>query len=374
MRRLFLLFLLAAGLQVLADEVASREQLRQARSEFSALQAQIVAERASLLERIAQAREAVQTAEVEAEAAMQSFEDLVEKRQEKERQAKQLQHDYEEVFGAVTLALVSRYGFELPDEPVAEFLSCQHELYHPMARACKVIGPSGELQEGMALELGPLCYFANDTVAGLLDISQEGGYAHLRVVSPARQQAIRELMQGGKIVMVPVDITGTAQFEQSEKTQWSLWMHLRQGGVMMLPLGVLAWFCLMVMLDRLWFFWRHPMAAELRLVVETPEAQREAVARERVHLAQRFLAALAVVAAIAPLVGLLGTVTGMIHTFQTISQVGSGDARQLANGISEALVTTEGGLLIALPAMLFHAWCRQRVKRLAQALAEKCEM
>jgi len=64
-----------------------------------------------------------------------------------------------------------------------------------------------------------------------------------------------------------------------------------------------------------------------------------------------FLAALGTVA---PLLGLLGTVTGMILLFQVITQVGTNDARILAGGISEALITTETGLIIAIPIMLFH--------------------
>jgi biopolymer transport protein ExbB len=63
---------------------------------------------------------------------------------------------------------------------------------------------------------------------------------------------------------------------------------------------------------------------------------------------------LAALGSIAPLLGLLGTVTGMISLFQVITQAGTNDARLLAGGISEALVTTETGLVIAIPIMLMH--------------------
>ena len=72
---------------------------------------------------------------------------------------------------------------------------------------------------------------------------------------------------------------------------------------------------------------------------------------------------LSVSAAAAPLLGLLGTVTGMIHTFRLITMFGTGDARLLSGGISEALVTTEAGLMVAIPALLIHAWCLRRVRR-----------
>ncbi|OYY26023.1 MAG: flagellar motor protein MotA, partial [Sulfurovum sp. 17-42-90] len=59
-----------------------------------------------------------------------------------------------------------------------------------------------------------------------------------------------------------------------------------------------------------------------------------------------------VIAAVAPLLGLLGTVTGMITTFDTITEFGTGDPKLLSGGISEALVTTEFGLVVAIPLML----------------------
>ena len=71
---------------------------------------------------------------------------------------------------------------------------------------------------------------------------------------------------------------------------------------------------------------------------------------------------IAVVAATAPLMGLLGTVTGMIKTFKLITVFGTGDARSLSSGISEALVTTEFGLCVAIPALIIHALLLRRTK------------
>lgn len=69
---------------------------------------------------------------------------------------------------------------------------------------------------------------------------------------------------------------------------------------------------------------------------------------------ERFLPFLAVTAAAAPLMGLLGTVMGMIKTFKLITEFGTGDARTLSSGISEALVTTELGLVVAIPVLIIH--------------------
>jgi biopolymer transport protein ExbB len=69
---------------------------------------------------------------------------------------------------------------------------------------------------------------------------------------------------------------------------------------------------------------------------------------------ERFLPFLAITAATAPLLGLLGTVTGMIKTFQLITIFGTGDAKSLSSGISEALVTTAEGLIVAIPILIVH--------------------
>ena len=69
---------------------------------------------------------------------------------------------------------------------------------------------------------------------------------------------------------------------------------------------------------------------------------------------ERFLPFLAIIAATSPLLGLLGTVIGMIKTFQLITIFGTGDAKSLSSGISEALVTTALGLIVAIPVLVLH--------------------
>ena len=69
----------------------------------------------------------------------------------------------------------------------------------------------------------------------------------------------------------------------------------------------------------------------------------------------RFLGTITVLGAIAPLLGLLGTVTGIIHTFTVIKTYGNSNPTFLAGGISEALITTATGLIIAIPILLMHS-------------------
>jgi biopolymer transport protein ExbB len=96
----------------------------------------------------------------------------------------------------------------------------------------------------------------------------------------------------------------------------------------------------------------------------------EAILKELPRL-ERFLPALNVMAAVSPLIGLLGTVTGMIGTFHVITLYGTGDPRLMSGGISEALVTTMLGLGVAIPVMLFHAFLRRRIEHIVGDMEEK---
>lgn len=81
---------------------------------------------------------------------------------------------------------------------------------------------------------------------------------------------------------------------------------------------------------------------------------------------QQWLPFIAITAAIAPLLGLLGTVSGMISTFSALSVVGTGDPKLLSGGISEALVTTLFGLVVAIPALILHSLLSRRSQGIIQ--------
>ena len=83
---------------------------------------------------------------------------------------------------------------------------------------------------------------------------------------------------------------------------------------------------------------------------------------------ERLLPIIAVTAATAPLLGLLGTVTGMINTFQQITLFGTSDASKLAGGISEALITTKYGLIAAIPSLVVHALLARRAQGILAAM------
>lgn len=96
----------------------------------------------------------------------------------------------------------------------------------------------------------------------------------------------------------------------------------------------------------------------------------EAVMRERPAI-ESGLSMMKIIAAVAPLLGLLGTVTGMITTFQAITIFGAGDAKNMAVGISMALVTTVQGLVVAIPMVLMHTLVNGRAKSVIHILDEQ---
>lgn len=96
----------------------------------------------------------------------------------------------------------------------------------------------------------------------------------------------------------------------------------------------------------------------------------EAVLKEIPSL-ENYQGALKIIAAVAPLMGLLGTVTGMILTFQAITIFGAGDPKAMAGGISSALITTVLGLVVAIPTVLLHTMVASRSKRIIHVLEEQ---
>jgi biopolymer transport protein ExbB len=89
------------------------------------------------------------------------------------------------------------------------------------------------------------------------------------------------------------------------------------------------------------------------------------------HELERFINALGTISTIAPLLGLLGTVIGMIKVFTTITAVGVGDPATLAGGISEALITTAAGLTVAIPTVIFHRYLKRKIDELVMGMEQE---
>jgi biopolymer transport protein ExbB len=111
-----------------------------------------------------------------------------------------------------------------------------------------------------------------------------------------------------------------------------------------------------------------PLGALLAAVLDVRHRSREEirertedVGRHLVHKMERFLNTLGTIAAAGPLLGLFGTVVGMIQMFLGILDHGIGDVNQLAGGIGKALVCTAAGMIVAIPALAFHRYFRGRI-------------
>ena len=97
----------------------------------------------------------------------------------------------------------------------------------------------------------------------------------------------------------------------------------------------------------------------------------EEAANQVIHRLEKHLNVLGIISSVAPLLGLLGTVIGMIKVFTAIMLQGTGNAAVLAGGISEALITTAAGLTVAIPALIFHRFFERRIDSISVSMEDQ---
>jgi biopolymer transport protein ExbB len=192
----------------------------------------------------------------------------------------------------------------------------------------------------------------------------------------------------------------------------NVWEILRAGGLIMLPLLIMSILSIAIIAERFWALRKaavlppalapevrqyartHKMEANhlkeleensalgavLAAVLGSRSRSRDVIrqkvedaGRRAVHELHRFLNALGTIAIIAPLMGLLGTVFGLIKMFMVITESGIGDANKLAGGIGQALIATAAGLVIAIIAYVFHRYFRGCVQSLAIELEREAQ-
>jgi len=180
-----------------------------------------------------------------------------------------------------------------------------------------------------------------------------------------------------------------------------MWELVRAGGPFMWPIIVCSIAAVGILLERLWTLQRKrvlpqdlikkvsdlaeknqvtpkviealeknsPLGRVLAAALANRDRGREIMmervqdtGRHVVHELERFLNSLGTIASISPLLGLLGTVTGIIRAFNAVMLGGMGDPRLLAGGISEALITTAGGLAVAIPSFIAYRYLRGKVE------------
>ncbi len=267
----------------------------------------------------------------------------------------------------------------------------------------------GLVVPGRFAMIGPIAFFAADA-APLAGVAEQRLGSLEPTVSafadPEHTARVREFVAAGEGV-IPFDATlGSAR--KIEQTRETLGQHIRKGGPVMVPILTLAALVFLLAFAKFLAltFVRMPSSARtiplfdairrgdaaaarsVAAALPGPAGRMLAVGADHLGgskdlieeamyermLETRFrfnrgLPFIAVGAACAPLLGLLGTVTGIISTFKLITVFGSGDVKMLSAGISEALITTEFGLIIAIPSLLAHAF----LSRKARALLDRME-
>ena len=265
---------------------------------------------------------------------------------------------------------------------------------------------NGSQVKGEILRIGGVgALFVSDQHCGIVTklVGKELYQLQSENLSKDHQQSIRDsVKQKGVDCSVVLDITGGRALGYIQQSR-TIVDFLKAGGPVVIPLLLLAVVAVIMVIERAIFLTRvdsnldkvlgevlplvkdgdyqaalsalsegkGPVRRVLRAGIDhgkqstdnLEEILQESILAELPAL-ERFLGALAVMAAVAPLLGLLGTVSGMISTFQIISVYGTGNAKLLSGGISEALITTEIGLIVAVPILLAHSWLNRHVKML----------
>jgi len=309
--------------------------------------------------------------------------------------------------GYQNLSIADDAGQNTPLQLAAQRLAELADIQQQGGRVVsgQAVDDAGEAIDGSFVEVGPLAWFAaeNGSLAGLVT---EGRDLRPQVVDgTGKVGQLRALATGSEVSPVFDPTLGSALALSEADTGFV--EHIRQGGLWIYPILLLALIAIVSALVKWLQISRirdvspmvvrrvidavnagdesgaeaavsemnHPAAELLRRGIAAADQPREFVEESlyEEYIAaqpalQRGLPLIAIASATAPLLGLLGTVTGMIATFQRIRIFGTSDTNVIAGGISEALVTTECGLAVAIPAVIIHALLSRRVQGIRSAM------
>lgn len=162
--------------------------------------------------------------------------------------------------------------------------------------------------------------------------------------------------------------------------QW-LFDFMAQGGPVLYGILLVCILLWSLILERLWFFYITQPRAHKQVVADWQQRQdrdswcarkiRSGVLSQQRQLAEQLLPSVGILIAVCPLLGLLGTVTGMVSVFDVLAITGTGNARAMASGISQATIPTMAGLVVALTGLYFRTRFKRLTQRGNQRLAER---
>ena len=258
------------------------------------------------------------------------------------------------------------------------------------------ISESDAVEQGRALAFGPIVFFKshNGVEVGNLLFGSSSLLAEVQTLDADYKTSVANLFDEGESVIQVDPTLGQATLISDDRVTFT--EQLKLGGIWMIPIGFFGTIAFLASILK-WIRIRRvsiPSLSEFERLQKKPSAEwdkqydgdsksllekmADAMGRpHKVGVAEldvayqefrfdlnRWLPVIALTAAVSPLLGLLGTVTGMIKTFELISLFGTGDARLLSGGISEALITTKFGLVVAIPALVLHAYLQRRTKKI----------
>lgn len=273
-------------------------------------------------------------------------------------------------------------------------------------------GPEGGRLQGEIHRIGALTAVYDSPQAGIgyLTSDPEVGLKAVTTDPPwLTHRSLSSYLQGDS-ESLPLDLSAGAVFDfWSERRDLGEW--IQAGGVIIWPILLIGFSAFVLAGERFLFLlrirsgadrmmdhitalaeeakwqegrehcrrnWHLPASRVLDAVLRHVDSTRNAAENsvqdsllQQVPRLERFISTLSVLAAISPLLGLLGTVTGMIGTFEVITLFGTGDPELMSGGISEALITTQVGLAVAIPIMLLHHLLDRRVERIVSDTEEK---
>ncbi len=398
----------ASGADLLARAKAARAEAERALAE--AREDHLQARRALAAE-LAEAYEALDAARAEAEAARTARDRLEAQAADLERaaplaadRARRAVRSAAEAVGAEVdpTAPVDALEQALRDR-LDERLAALRRGGDVRLAAEPVVTRNGTEAEVPVLRVGDVAAYACGPGRETLGLLRTGPNGRPLVAGPYLPEEGADALRSaaaGTLVRLPLDVTGSlADRAATEPKTLRAW--LEAGGLFIYPIVAVGALGIILVLERFGYLVltkprpsllsdvlghlergnagaareaaaqsRNPAGRVLAAGVETvgkSEDQREAAMEsallaEAPHL-ERSLSLLGALAGVAPLLGLLGTVSGMIATFDTISSVGTGNPRLLSGGISEALITTQLGLMVAIPLLLAHAGLERWVQR-----------
>ena len=263
----------------------------------------------------------------------------------------------------------------------------------------EAVNKKGAVENAKLIAIGhSQAFLLMNKQGGFAEVSRHHEYPSLKQIPKA--EIGLEKISNGQMGILPFDFTNGLALKKAAREK-TIMDRFKSGGAIMYPLAFLALICIIVGLWKTLQLYnirseyddkvstlvtliqegksseaqdfinslKDPVKSLLNDALNHKDISRETLEEllnenilSQIPKLDRFMPVLSVSAGAAPLLGLLGTVMGIIKTFEMIALYGTGDPNTMAGGISEALITTQAGLMVAIPALIWHAMLNRRLK------------